>query len=427
MKVERGQLVIVDGFANEGGKQIRILSRGKCDVERVVIIGHTGTMTLDAISWLMDMEIEVFIINSDGELVTQFGKPHRPTVELRQNQVKAAVEPFGIEFSRWLLGKKLSGQLRELATLQGLSVHVENNSATALIQQSIRQLQSAKSIDELRLIEARAAHAYWKVWEGIQLKWPEWAAKRVPAHWHFIQSRNSGKTGTNRHATDPVNAMLNYGYTVLEAETKIAAYAEGFDVDFGILHVSTEYRTSFVYDLMEPLRPIVDRWILNFISTHSFRPNELHESREGICRLDPDLAEELSTGLGKVLRSECSTLAREARIELTRRVEQSNRVQKSIHSQGKRRMSPVSEQTCQQCRTSIVSRTPRKFCGRPCYQAWWKDHVQERMQNKAVARLTELRESGNDPTHGGEAARKRGEKIARSNRLNPRKYKVDEN
>ena len=43
-------------------------------------------------------------------------------------------------------------------------------------------------------------------------------------------------SGRNRHATHPVNAMLNYAYAVLESQLRIATVSEGLDPTIGYLH-----------------------------------------------------------------------------------------------------------------------------------------------------------------------------------------------
>jgi CRISPR-associated protein Cas1 len=63
----------------------------------------------------------------------------------------------------------------------------------------------------------------------------------------------------NRLAHHSVNPMLNYSYAVLESRVRIAIAEVGLDPTIGYLHVCQPERDSFVHDLMEPLRPHVDR------------------------------------------------------------------------------------------------------------------------------------------------------------------------
>ncbi len=62
-----------------------------------------------------------------------------------------------------------------------------------------------------------------------------------------------------------LNAMLNYGYTVLRAATARAVVAAGLHPTMGLHHSNQGNAMRLVDDLMEPFRPIVDLkvWQLN--------------------------------------------------------------------------------------------------------------------------------------------------------------------
>jgi hypothetical protein len=57
----------------------------------------------------------------------------------------------------------------------------------------------------------------------------------IPDDWHQIGPRTSGKNrvGTNRNATHPVNAILNYAYAVLESQVRMQIAADGYDPTIG--------------------------------------------------------------------------------------------------------------------------------------------------------------------------------------------------
>jgi CRISPR-associated protein Cas1 len=56
-------------------------------------------------------------------------------------------------------------------------------------------------------------------------------------------------SGRNRHATHPVNAMLNYAYAVLESQVRIATVSQGLDPTIGYLHMCRPGRAALVHDL----------------------------------------------------------------------------------------------------------------------------------------------------------------------------------
>src|SRR5215213_9323765 len=106
----------------------------------------------------------------------------------------------------------------------------------------------------------------------LPLRWKGTGRKPIPTEWHHVMARPSMVSGRNRHATHPVNAILNYAYAVLESQVRIAAVSQGLDPAIGYLHVCRLGRVALVYDLMETLRPLVDHLVLNFARSHTFTP-----------------------------------------------------------------------------------------------------------------------------------------------------------
>jgi CRISPR-associated protein Cas1 len=94
----------------------------------------------------------------------------------------------------------------------------------------------------------------------------------------------------NRNAAHPVNAMLNYAYAALESEIRITAIAAGYDPTIGIMHEGSDGSSKFIFDLMEPERPRVDRAVLDFIKGHVFDPADFDIRTDGVCRLNPEMA-----------------------------------------------------------------------------------------------------------------------------------------
>jgi CRISP-associated protein Cas1 len=109
--------------------------------------------------------------------------------------------------------------------------------------------------------------------------------------WQSIGSRSSPyHLAGNRNAAHPVNAILNYAYAALESEIRIKAISEGYDPTIGLMHEGSDSSSKFVFDLMEPERPKVDRAVLNFIMGHVFDPADFVIRSDGVCRLNPEMA-----------------------------------------------------------------------------------------------------------------------------------------
>lgn len=50
----------------------------------------------------------------------------------------------------------------------------------------------------------------------------------------------------DRRATHPMNAVLNYGYAVLQSQMQIALAAAGFDPTIGLMHTERPGHPAFV-------------------------------------------------------------------------------------------------------------------------------------------------------------------------------------
>jgi CRISPR-associated protein Cas1 len=91
--------------------------------------------------------------------------------------------------------------------------------------------------------------------------------------------------------------MLNYAYGVLIGRLQVQLIAEGYDPRIGILHGrESEHGTypAFALDRMEPLRPVVDRAILELVKTTTFSGGDFSIQPDGVCRLNPELARRIA-------------------------------------------------------------------------------------------------------------------------------------
>jgi CRISP-associated protein Cas1 len=125
----------------------------------------------------------------------------------------------------------------------------------------------------------------------IPLKWQNSARHPIPDDWKFMGSRTSRfNLAGNRNASHPVNAILNYAYAILQSQLQIRAISDGYDPRIGIMHFQRLRSPAFVFDLMEPERPKIDRAIVEFIKPEKLHPTDFTISRHGVVRLNPQLA-----------------------------------------------------------------------------------------------------------------------------------------
>jgi CRISPR-associated protein Cas1 len=58
----------------------------------------------------------------------------------------------------------------------------------------------------------------------------------------------------------------------------------------GIMHYDRDSAPAFVFDVMEPERPEVDRAVLAFLRTEALHPADFTIREDGVVRLNPELA-----------------------------------------------------------------------------------------------------------------------------------------
>jgi CRISPR-associated endonuclease Cas1 len=265
MYVERGHLVTRDGFPNEGEIRETHFPRGRCTVERIVIRAPGGTVSMEAIDWCARTGIAISFVASDSTLLNCLvpDAPHDGPV--KRAQAVSAVTDDALVLARYLLTKKMDAQIHAIEhDFPNLTIGSESSrqNAVAQIRNCVASLASATTLVDFLTIEGRAAQIYWDVLVATPLPWREWAYKRIPAHWAAISPRTNGRRERVRDATDPFNAVLNYCYTLLEVETRIACEAVGLDPDLGLLHVDDRLRESFIMICWNRCdrRPMSGRW-----------------------------------------------------------------------------------------------------------------------------------------------------------------------
>ena len=56
------------------------------------------------------------------------------------------------------------------------------------------------------------------------------------------------------------------------------------------MHEARDGSPAFIFDMMEPQRPMIDRKVLEFVKSHVFDPADFVIRSDGVCRLNPEMA-----------------------------------------------------------------------------------------------------------------------------------------
>lgn len=293
ISIQKRHLVVADGQGAH--RRTRRYPKVGHGLRRLVILGHTGTISLEALRWLDRVGIVTTHIDTDGQLLTQSVTPGPDNARLRRAQALAPTTTAGLEITRRLLDAKLAGQANVATT------HLDALTVTETISDLRTDLADADTLAECREIEAAAAAAYFPAWTGrVRLTFARNDLDRIPDHWTHYTGRRSllpRSHGSARNAADPVNAILNYLYALAEIECRNACHRLGLDPGLGILHTDNPRRDSLALDIIEPLRPHIDAWTIDLADGHIFRADDFHETDTGNCRILPPLTHHLANTL----------------------------------------------------------------------------------------------------------------------------------
>jgi CRISPR-associated protein Cas1 len=285
--VDKGHLMVEDGIGAE--RCHYRLPRIGHRLKRLIVVGLDGQITLAALKWLRDQDVTLTFLERDGRVLSVVGPAGSSEAKLRRIHALATSNGVGLEICRRLIDAKLQGQeqvLRERLNCQPTA---------DVIARFRSNLTSAEGFDAIRNLEASAAASYFREWRDLPVIWPKADLRKIPGHWRSVGSRQSPLTGGPRLAVTPVHAILNYIFALLEAETRLAISSLGLDAGLGLgLHTDTADRSSLAFDVLEPVRPQVEMWLLDWIASEPLRRIDFFETARGNVRLMAPLCAKLS-------------------------------------------------------------------------------------------------------------------------------------
>ena len=244
----RSELEITDGRQDLRPYKTTTYRPRRFPYSSVVIDGHSGYISLQALHWLSRNKIPVFVMNYDGSMISSILPPMPIKADLRAAQLEASRDPRKkMSIACALIEAKIA---RSLQVLEWLAERYDIEKDLRMAKREALALKRVKSSSQVRVVEGRVALRYW-----------ETIRKILPTYLDF-QGRMTSSHQNN--ASDPVNAALNYGYGFLEGECRKAINSIGLEPSVGFLHDFSDYQTkqSLAYDLQEPFRWLVDMTVI---------------------------------------------------------------------------------------------------------------------------------------------------------------------
>jgi CRISPR-associated endonuclease Cas1 len=416
VRVERGRLVVDDGAGRN--RQTRQFSRAGSRLERLVVLGGSGSLSLETLRWLQDVGAGLVCIDRDGRLLCT-STPTRSEAKLRRAQALAPFNACGLQVARFLLSRKLEGQQQLLQEWLPADPY-----ANRIVANCRATVQAAETVEGSVAAEAEAAAAYWACWGQLPVRFRPQDLHRLSEAWQTFGQRQSPLSGSPRLAVTPAGAILNYLYALLEAEARLACLQLGLDPALAVIHADVRGRDSLPLDLMEAVRPSVDRYLLALLRDRVFAAADFHETRRGGLRILRPLTHQLAETLPawrqliapvaeQVAQMLLQTTAAAQQpptplTEANRKADRARRHQRAA-APVRTRM-PKPERRCKRCGGPLPHRE-RVYCD-DCLPHYQADRYQAFVAARQ-AKTRQLRNEGVDPSHGGDAATKRGATVRR--------------
>jgi len=263
----------------EGGK---VVQREIASNLRQVLITGSGSLTSDSILLLAENGVDVLFLNWKGEVTARISCPEMRTVGTRKEQYYAYKDKRSGILAKSFVYGKVKNQYALLGTFAKSRKESDVEKAEFILKgresllgliediAKVNEENIDKIRDELIGLEGKCSAIYWDCFSKI-----------IPEGFSF-----EGRSG--RYATDGVNAMLNYGYGMLECEVWRCVHFAGLDPYCGYLHADRPGKPSMVLDLMEEFRQqVVDKSVVALVSKKMIQPSQSSLS-DGIFKLSDD-------------------------------------------------------------------------------------------------------------------------------------------
>jgi CRISP-associated protein Cas1 len=226
-----------------------------------------------------DIKLSAAVLGKLGErgigVVILSGRKAEPTLLLTKGHnfaqrryaqySKAQDMGYRLTISKLIVQAKLAAQqaLLDELKLRRHDARYELTTRSRIIGDILQRLDHTASVASLRGQEGAAAAAYFA---GLQAVLPP----------------KIGFAGRNRRPPlDPFNAVLSLSYTLLHSEGVLALHSAGLDPMLGFYHELDFGRDSLACDIIEPLRPSIDRFALRLFNTEVLKPADFSTTAEG--------------------------------------------------------------------------------------------------------------------------------------------------
>jgi CRISPR-associated protein Cas1 len=231
--------------------------------DSIVIDGHFGSLSFESLRWILKNGVSLLTLNWNGQLLSITLPPEPISPRLRIKQYETYLdEPRRKSIAKIILDEKIRKSLDLLLKLSSYYPMLDRN---GIVESFDTARQTFRNRSELLTYEGNIAILYWSELQKI--------FTRLCPEFNFT-NRNGRRHSWNMNASDEINAMLNYGYALLEAQVRKTINSIGLDPSIGFLHDLKDGRDSLVLDLIEPFRVLIDLSVVQLLEEKKLRKSD---------------------------------------------------------------------------------------------------------------------------------------------------------
>jgi len=232
------------------GNEKAIIAPSK--IEQIIVLTSGASISSAAIRQALKFNIPISFHLSDGRFLGMLKRIGSANILLRKKQYEARNNGKAIEIAKRIASAKIYNQRTLLSQYQRSRNLKEKEISDAIEAMAyyIEEVKAAKDQKEIIKTEAEAAKLYWNCFK------------------YLVKAKFEERKKRFEEPKDPVNACLNYGYSILGSQVWHAVEIKGLDPYAGFLHVDNPRRPALVMDIMEEFRQVVvDRTVIKFINS----------------------------------------------------------------------------------------------------------------------------------------------------------------
>ena len=219
------------------------------------IVGHC-TVTSGLLERSKKFAFPVYLLSVNFRCIGVWSTPVDGNFLLREKQYSYC----GIDIAKHIVRNKIQNQIILLKNIREKEKSLK--CALELMEIYRNQISDLKRVQELLGIEGVSSRLFFSQWYRNK----EWKGRRP------------------RAKTDPINVLLDIGYTFLFYLVENMLNLYGFDIYKGTYHKFFYQRKSLVCDIVEPFRCIVDKQIKNAYNLNQIKKDDF-EMRKNQCFL----------------------------------------------------------------------------------------------------------------------------------------------